>query len=142
MTKKLLNILRPILSGNKNIAFAYVFGSLAKNNKRYGSDLDIAVYFYNEPVLNEIGMLNLNLEENINYKIDLVHLNSLDKNNPVLAYSIFNEGILLVNNNIALHNDFKKSVLLHYLDFQPVDELINRSFKSRLANNSFAVFEK
>ena len=142
MTKKLLNTLTAILSGNKNIAFAYVFGSMAKNNERYGSDLDIAVYFYNEPDLNEIGILNLNLEENINYKIDLVHLNSLDKDNPVLAYSIFNEGILLLNNNIVLHNDFKKSVLLHYLDFKPVDDLINSSFQSRLTNNRFAVFEK
>lgn len=142
MNKKLLNTLADLLSVNKNVVFAYLFGSMAKNNERYGSDMDIAVYFNIEPDLSEIGKLNLNLEEKLNYKIDLVQLNRLDKKNPVLAHSIFTDGILLINNNITLHNEFKKSALLHYLDFKPVDDLINRSFKLRLANNSFAVFEK
>lgn len=142
MNKKLLNTLSNLLSSNNNIVFAYLFGSLAKNNKRYGSDMDIAVYFKNDPDLNEIGKLNLNLEEKLNFKIDLVQLNKLDINNPVLSYSIINEGILLVNNNINLLNEFKKSVLLQYFDFKPVNDLINRSFKSRIANNTFAVFEK
>lgn len=142
MNKKLLNTLSNLLSSNNNIVFAYLFGSLAKNNKRYGSDMDIAVYFKNDPDLNEIGKLNLNLEEKLNFKIDLVQLNKLDINNPVLSYSIINEGILLLNNNINLLNEFKKSVLLQYFDFKPVNDLINRSFKSRIANNTFAVFEK
>jgi len=141
MEKKILNILSAVLSKNKNIAFAYLFGSLAKHNKRYGSDLDIAVYFIAEPDLNEIGLLNLNLEEKLNYKTDLVQLNKIDKKNPVLAYSIIKDGIILVNSDPDLLNEFKKSVLLHYLDFNPLNDLINKSFNSRLLNNRFAVFD-
>ncbi len=142
MNKLLVNKIKSVLSGDINIKIAYLFGSMASNKSRYGSDLDLAVYFKVEPTLNEIGMLNLKLEETSKFKIDLVKLNKLDKSNPVLAYSIINEGIVLINKEPDLLNEYKRSVLLQYLDFKPTNDLINKTFSNRLSNNRFAVFEK
>ena len=143
MNKALLNKnLKSILESDINVVFALLFGSMAKNNMRYGSDIDIAVYFKNAPTLYEIGNLNLKLEEIINYKLDLVELNNLDKINPVLAYSVICDGILICNKDEKIFTEFKKLVIMRYLDFKPTNDLINKAFNNRLANNRFALFDK
>lgn len=134
--------LKSIFESDIDVIFALLFGSMANNNMRYGSDIDIAIYFKNVPTLYEIGNLNLRIEEVINYKTDLVELNNLDKVNPVLAYSVISEGIFILNKDDKIFNEFKKSVLMRYLDFQPTNNLINTAFNKRLVNNRFAVFEK
>jgi predicted nucleotidyltransferase len=143
VNKALLNKnLKSILESDINVIFALLFGSIAKNNMRYGSDIDIAVYFKNAPTLYEIGNLNLKLEEIVNYKLDLVELNNLDRINPVLAYSVISDGILICNKDEKIFTEFKKSVLLRYLDFKPTSDIINTAFNKRLADNRFAVFDK
>lgn len=130
------------LNKDGNILFAYLFGSKVKNNSRFGSDLDVAVYFKSEPEILEIGALVLELEKITNCKIDLVALNNLDKLNPKLAYSIISEGIVVFLKNKERFNQFKESVILKYLDFKPVDNLFNKNFNYRLKTNKFAVIHK
>lgn len=142
MTGNLINTLTPVLQENENIIFAYLFGSVPKGNARYGSDLDIAVYFNTEPGLDEIGKLTLQLEDSSGYKIDLVQLNNLDSINPVLAFTIISEGKIAINKNSDLLIKFKKSAMLKYFDFKTTNDSINKSFSYRLSNNSFAVFDK
>lgn len=143
MDKVLLNKnLKSIFESDTNIIFALLFGSMAKNSMHYSSDIDIAVYFKNAPALYEIGNLNLKLEEIINYKLDLVELNNLDKTNPVLTYSVISDGILICNKDEKIFTEFKKSVIMRYLDFKPTNDLINTAFNKRLTNNRFAIFEK
>lgn len=139
---KIQNSFKSILEKDDNVIFALLFGSMARNDMRYGSDIDIAIYFNDSQTLYAIGNLCLKLEEAFNYKTDLVELNKLDKNNPVLAYSIVSEGIIIINKDIKIFNGYKKSVLLQYLDFKPTNDLINSGFNNRLSNNRFAVFEK
>lgn len=139
---KIQNSFKSILEKDDNVIFALLFGSMARNDMRYGSDIDIAIYFNDSQTLSAIGNLCLNLEEAVNYKTDLVELNKLDKTNPVLAYSIVSEGIIIINKDIKIFNGYKKSVLLQYLDFKPTNDLINSGFNNRLSNNRFAVFEK
>jgi len=134
--------LQSVFKNETNVTFAFLFGSVAKNNLRYGSDIDIAIYFENEPTLIEIGNLTLKIEKALNCKLDLVRLNDLDKLNPVLAYNVISEGIILINNDNRVFTEFIKSVVLRYLDFKPVNDYINKSFNKRLANNQFAVFDK
>lgn len=134
--------LKSILEIENNIIFAYLFGSMARNEMHYGSDMDIAIYFKSNPTLNEIGNLNLKIEESVNYKVDFVQLNKLDKDNPVLAYSVVSEGIIITVKDIQIFNEYKKSVLLHYLDFKPINDLMNTNFSNRLSSKRFAVFEK
>lgn len=143
MDKALLNKnLKSIFESDNNVIFSLLFGSMTKNNMRYGSDIDIAIYFKNSPTLYEIGNLNLKLEKITDYKLDLIELNNLEKKNPVLAYSIISDGILICNKDQKIYSEFKKSVLMRYLDFKPTNDLINAEFNKRLANNRFAVFEK
>lgn len=134
--------LESVFKNETDVTFAFLFGSVAKNNLRYGSDIDVAIYFKNEPALIEIGDLTLKIENALNCKLDLVRLNDLDKLNPVLAYNIISEGIILINNDKRVFTEFIKSVILRYLDFKPVNDFINKSFNKRLANNQFAVFDK
>jgi predicted nucleotidyltransferase len=142
MDTQILSEIETSLKNNSNILFAYLFGSKVKKNSRFGSDLDLAVYFCNEPEILEMGALVLQLEEIANCNADLVSLNNLDKLNPKLAYSIISEGIVVCLNNKKLFNQFKESVVLKYLDFKTVDELFNKNFNHRLANHKFAVTDK
>lgn len=142
MQENIIHIIKPVLESNNNIVFAYLFGSVSNGNVRYGSDLDIAVYFNTEPTLDEIGKLALQLEELSDYKIDLVQLNGLDSVNHVLAFTIINEGRIVFSRDTDLLIKFKTSAILKYLDFKTTNDSINRSFSYRLSNNSYAVFEK
>lgn len=141
MDTKILSEIETLLKKDSNVLFAYIFGSKVKKS-RFGSDLDIAVHFKDEPEILEIGALVLKLEEAANCKVDLVSLNNLDKLNPKLAYSIISEGIIAYLKNKELFNQFKESVILQYLDFKPVGELFNKNFNNRLVNHKFAIIEK
>jgi predicted nucleotidyltransferase len=121
------------------IRFAYLFGSQVKGQTRLGSDLDIAIYFKNEPDITAIGALVLELEAAANCEVDLVSLNDLYKKNPKLAYSIIDEGILLLCLDEALLAQYKKMSFLSYLDFKPIIDLFTRKLYERVSNNMFAV---
>jgi len=136
------NRLASVLSNQNNILFACLFGSEAKKKTRYGSDIDIAVYFDKDPAMLELGELINNLEKETDSKIDLVNLNNLDKTNPRLAHSILSDCIILILNDEMIFKEFKSSVILHYLDFKFASDMFDNAFKKRLASNQFAVFDK
>lgn len=129
-----------LLIRNKNISFAYLFGSYAKNKIRFGSDLDIGIYFNAEPTIFEIGILVNELEDITEHEIDLVSLKNLYEINPKLAYSVVADGILLFSIDEQLLVQYKKNVFLKYLDFKPVIDLFIRKLNERISNNKFADF--
>ena len=131
-----------LLKQRDEVDFAYIFGSAVSGKIRYGSDLDIAVYFNANPDILAIGELAIKLEEAIKQKIDLVKLNDLDKTNPVLAYSVLSSGIPVIINNEVIHKEFKISAILYYLDFDYTRNLLDKAFSKRLSTNTFAVFDK
>ncbi len=136
------NRLASVLSNQNNIVFACLFGSEAKKQTRYGSDIDIAVYFDKDPAILELGELINGLEKESESKIDLVNLNNLDKTNPRLAHSILSDCIILILNDEMIFKEFKSSVILRYLDFKFASDMFDNAFKKRLASNQFAVFDK
>lgn len=131
-----------LLKSKQSIKFAYIFGSFAKGKNRFGSDLDIAVFFEEEPDLLSIGQLIVELEEVIGFKVDLVSLNNLYEKNPKLAYSIISEGIVLFSTNHVLLSRYKKMAYLRYMDFKPVINLFTAKLNDRISNKKFAVVEK
>lgn len=133
------NFISDIIKENKNISFAYLFGSRVKNKVRFGSDLDIAIFFESEPTLDEIGKLCYELETASNCEIDLIKLNDLYDTNPELAYNIIKDGILIFHRNINIVNDFKKNAILRYLDFKPLRDKFHNLFLERLSKNKFAL---
>lgn len=130
------------LENQSNIVLAFMFGSRSKRKERFGSDLDIAIYFKEEPSLLDIGKLVNELEEACRYKVDLISLNDIHKKNPRLAFSVLAEGTLLFSNNENFLNEFRKKVYLEYFDFLPVINLFNIKLKDRVNNKKFAVVEK
>jgi len=131
-----------ILSKQTNIKFAFIFGSAINNKTRYGSDLDIAIYFDNDPDLLSIGELAVKLEKEVERKIDLIKLNNLDKSNPCLAYSVLSKGIVIYPVDEKSFKEFKRSVLLHYLDFKFIRDMFDAALTKRLSSNKYAVFDK
>lgn len=131
-----------LLKSNPNIKFAYIFGSFAKGKNRFGSDLDIAVLFEKEPDLLSIGQLISELEEVVDFNVDLVSLNNLYNKNPKLAYSVIADGILLFNTDHKLLSHYKAITYLKYLDFKPVIDLFTSKLYDRISNKKFAVVER
>ena len=131
-----------ILSKRSNIKFACIFGSALNNKTRYGSDLDIAIYFDTEPDILTIGELALNLEKEVEKKIDIIKLNNLDKSNPCLAYSVVSKGMVVYSADDNAFKEFKSSVMLNYLDFKYIREMFDVALNKRLSTNKFAVFDK
>lgn len=134
-----INSITEILKLNSNINFVYLFGSRVNNKIRFGSDLDIAIFFDSEPGTAEIGKLSFELETASGFEIDLVKLNCLYDSNPELAYNIINEGILIFMKNIETVNEYKKNVIVRYLDFKPLRDRFHCMFLERLSKNKFAV---
>lgn len=130
------------LKSKRNIKFAYIFGSFAKEQNRFGSDLDIAVLFEQEPDLLNIGQLITELEEVVDLNVDLVSLNNLFDKNPKLAYSVIADGILLFCADHKLLSQYKKITFLKYLDFKPVIDLFTLKLYERISNKKFAVIER
>lgn len=132
------NSLAIVLQREKNVEFAFIFGSRIKNTQRFQSDLDIAVYFSREPELLEIGNLMNELEKTSVVNVDLVILNELYNKHPELAYNIIREGVLLVSNNSSLLTAYKRSVFLQYFDTKPLLDMYHQRFLQRLHANKFA----
>ena len=142
LSEKIVKRISGIMEERSEVVFAYLFGSKMNNKVRYGSDLDIGIYFNNNPDLLTIGELVVKLEDETKQKIDLVKLNHLDKINPSLAYSVLDTGVLICNKNDKTIHEFKSSVIINFLDFSYTNNLFEKAFKNRMMTNNFAVFDK
>ena len=99
-----------------SVAFAYLFGSHAKNENNSSSDIDIAVYLYNQKQHVSKGKLGWGIETELTTdlmevfgsdEIDLVILNTC--NSEVLKYNILLHGkiIYVDNQDIYMKNEIK-----------------------------------
>ncbi len=77
----------------KPVNKAYLFGSYARGNASYDSDIDILVDLqYDKGIGLEFVQMHLDLEEQLGSKVDLVSTKSLSKH---IAPSIDNEKVLI-----------------------------------------------
>lgn len=88
----LLYRIKEILSNDKNIEFAYLFGSYAKGEADINSDIDIALYLKKDDFNTKLS-IHHKLQKLLKKDIDLVILNRI-KNFDLLK-DIFNEGIVV-----------------------------------------------
>jgi len=139
MEQKINQTLTAILERDKNIQLVYLFGSFVKKKNRFGSDLDIAIYFKQEPDVLAIGALVIELQDAAGCKIDIVALNKLDVSNPALAYSIISEGIIVHCKDENLGKEFVRSTMLSYFDFKPIIDFFDLNFNIRLTKLEYAL---
>lgn len=132
-----INRIKDYLAASEYITFAYLFGSQVSGKTRFGSDVDIAVWFAQEPTLNLLGRIVGDLEELTDHRIDLVELNGLPQNKPKLAYNVVSKGVFLFTKDEKLHVEFKTKTFLYYLDFKPVIEMTEAAMMKRIKNGTF-----
>ncbi|MEX2482193.1 MAG: nucleotidyltransferase domain-containing protein [Gammaproteobacteria bacterium] len=110
------------LAQDPRIAFALIFGSVARGEAREASDLDLA--FGLDPgaalPIAALGMLAADLEQEAGRPVDLV---LLDEAPPALAYRVFAEGKLIYERDHDVLVARKARAILDYLDFAPTEAL-------------------
>jgi len=82
------------------------------------------------------------LEEVVEFNVDLVSLNNLFDKNPKLAYSVIADGILLFSSDHKFLSHYKAITYLKYLDFKPFIDLFTSKLNDRISNKKFAVVER
>lgn len=129
--------IRKILEEDKNISFALIFGSYAKEQNNSFSDLDIALHFYNEPDLMEIGKITAKLEKLTSLEVDIIVLNGLYDKNPAFAYEVITTGKLIFCNDEEAYLRYKKNTFLYYFDHLPLFDMVRRDLKRRIRMGKF-----
>lgn len=136
--EKLFENLKKFFENLDFIDFALVFGSYAKEKVLPISDLDIAIHTSKELEFLEIGNLISEMEKITKKEVDLVILNGIYQKNPLLAYNIISEGILIFCKNKEKWINFKTKCLLYFFDHQPLYETIDKALIKRIKENKFA----
>ena len=75
--KKILKNLKPELKERYSVKEIGIFGSVVRNEQKRGSDIDIAVDFYDVPGLFKFINLETFLEKKLGSKVDLVTKNGI-----------------------------------------------------------------
>ena len=115
------------LSKEKQVIFAFLYGSYAKGTALKDSDLDIAVYFRRKPTANEVDRIWDELQRISGKDVELLVLNNAKES---IAWQAI-RGIPLLINNWALYIGFMLRVSFEAMDFQrDVEEIWMR--KKRL----------
>ena len=115
MSEISLQQVKQVLSDNKDVAFAYVFGSAAgRTTVKQGSDLDIAVYFFKDPVIDQVYGFIKSMEDVVGEDlIDLLILNGCD--DFILRNEVL-KGHLVFCRDTDLHASFFSWTLRMYED--------------------------
>lgn len=117
---KMIATLKSFLSEQENVKFAYLFGSQVDGSAHAFSDVDIAVYYENDSLDNQLE-LNHQLHKLLDKEIDTVNLNTA-KNMHLL------ENILLANRCVKYHEAmdmFEINVWHAIEDFKAFNRAIN-----------------
>ncbi|HET7292099.1 MAG TPA: nucleotidyltransferase domain-containing protein [Vicinamibacteria bacterium] len=111
------------LERDPRIAYALVFGSVAREAAHAGSDLDVGVGLVAGASLShhDIGDLTARLETAVGRTVDLV---LLDTAPPGLAFRAFRDGRAVFERDHARLVARKARAILEYLDFQPTERLL------------------
>ena len=120
--------LKRALSGEKQVAAAYLFGSLARGEDRQNSDIDLAVLFREPPpkvLVGPVSALHDRLEQALGREIDLVVLNGA----PVdLVHRVLRDGVLVNEHDPVKRVAFEVKARNEYFDLKPYLDEYRRGF--------------
>ncbi len=123
--QKLFQKVSHALESEPDIAFAYLFGSVAKGRNGPLSDVDVAVYFYPEGDARSRFRRQIQLTSKLSNilerdDIDVVRLQDAPLD---LAREVVDSGKLLFCRDDGLRVDFVFRVVRDYLDAEPLRKL-------------------
>jgi uncharacterized protein len=109
-----IGLLTDLFMEDSNIVFAYLFGGLARDERKAMSDVDLAIYVKNIRGLNYLSLFGKISEILCTDEIDLVVLNSA----PVsLAGRIIRTRKVLVDKDPFLRHKYESQTLREFFDF-------------------------
>lgn len=125
--------LRNVLMADERIAYALLFGSVARGRSTPFSDVDIAIGLSPGASLTpqDIGGLIAALEQAAGRTVDLL---IVDEAPPALAYRVFRDGSLLVERDRSARVTRTARAILEYLDFKPLEQVCARAVLRRAAD--------
>jgi uncharacterized protein len=120
--KKRLPEAERYLQARQDVAFAYLFGSVARGSATHLSDIDIAIYLtvqeFAEKRMKILGdLIDILKTDNI----DLVILNTAPLS---LKSKIIQTKKILAENNPLMRHDFESHTLRAYFDFSKLEKRI------------------
>ncbi len=123
---------RKVLEKDTAVAFAYLFGSVARGDTTPGSDVDVAIYLDAGRDVDFFDKRLALMEEftrALERGADVVILNTAP---PVLRYAIIQEGRPIYTRSARKKLDFELKVTNEYMDYQPVLKRYHRRLRARL----------
>ena len=131
--EKLITVLKEILEKEKEILFAYLYGSYALNTIHPKSDIDVAVYFKPSDIkgyLQKEKELSAALITKLhNDSVDLRILNTLFF---LLKYKVIKEGIPILIKDEAERVDFETMIMNRFFGLKPYLEEYNQMLLLRI----------
>jgi predicted nucleotidyltransferase len=117
-----MEALRRALTDDPRVAYALLFGSTARGSAHRDSDLDVAVGLRSHVRMapQELGNFVSHLERAAGRSVDVL---LLDKATPPVAYRVFRDGRVVVDNDHRALVERKTRAVLEYLDFRPLEQL-------------------
>ena len=104
-----------LLANEENVKFTYLFGSHADGTMREKSDVDLAIFFYNDSLERQLR-LHHTLQKALKKEIDLVNLNRIK--NLRLLESILRNGIVVKDHEERAYGVCKEHDIIDFKVFQ------------------------
>jgi len=127
--------IRNYLFQQKNVIFALIYGSFI--TEKAFRDIDIAIFTGSDRNLLRLGKMKAELSKLTQTETDLIYLNNLYSKDPAFAYEVVKKGELIVNKRPEIFINFKKRVLLNYIDTQKLREMMDQAYLRRLHSKKF-----
>ena len=108
--------------------FAFLFGSFTTDHFRKDSDIDIAVFFNENPDIGKKIDIQVELETVLKRDVDLVCLNDSD---PIISMQILANGELIVENDRSAFISYKANQISKYIDFKQSRKIIEDSLGTK-----------
>ena len=108
--------IKKTLEKERNILFAYIFGSYARGEARENSDIDLAIYVKRVPkdIFKYESKIASKIEKEIKKQVEVRVLNRLPS---LLQSRIMKEGNLVFSKNEKERIKFETFAMSNYLDF-------------------------
>ncbi len=107
--------LENFLSTFNDIVLVFLFGSFARGKLTPFSDLDIAIFFRSSTDFYKVNDLKDNLSKILNMAVDIVILNNAP---PVIKMQVLKKGILIINKDTHVYNEFFVNTIKEYDDLK------------------------
>jgi len=134
--KNPIPVLKKLFKKDKDILFAYLYGSYASASAHPGSDIDIAVYLQpsgiKEYIKKQAELSAALITELHNDNIDLRILNTLPF---LLKYKVLKEGIPILINDESARVEFEIATMNRFFELKPYLDEYNRMLLLRIQSS-------